>query len=334
MQPLISVIIPTFNRAALLPGALDSVIAQTTPHPIEALVIDDGSTDHTNSVMQPYLARHSDPSEKVRVRYELRPRGGVVAARNFGVQNTRAPFVAFLDSDDSWAPEKLHEQMTIMERHPAVGVVHTSFRYVNDNRQICDNGPQRPGNPCVGRCAAALLQEDLVIFSSVLMRRSIIDQAVAMEPHGLPFDPRWINGEDYDLLLRAAAVSDFAYVPKPLTLYRMHGSDSAMANLRKVFSYHCRVQIDFAARHGPKIGITQDQARKLAADFLFGRTESVFWRRDLETVKGLCELARELGISDDRFQSLEARASRPAWQYRLKDQLDSWLGRSRNTKGH
>ena len=95
-SPLISVIIPTYNRAALLCEAIDTVLSQTYTN-TEIIVIDDGSTDETTAAVQKYGDR---------VRYTRRPNAGVNAARNLGLKQARGEFVALLDSDDLWAPSR------------------------------------------------------------------------------------------------------------------------------------------------------------------------------------------------------------------------------------
>ncbi len=329
----VAVIIPTHNRATLLPDALDSVIAQTVSQRIEVAVIDDGSTDDTERVMADYLDRCGDPAARVCMSYTRLDKQGVVTARNTGLAKTSAPLVAFLDSDDYWHRDKLARQIEILIQQPSVGVVHTSFRYVDESGTLCDDGPQRPTNPCVGACVPTLLDEDLVIFSSVLMRRSIIDRAAADEPHGLPFDPRWTNAQDYDLLLRAARLCEYAYVADPMTMYRLHGAHGAMGNLPRAFGFHAQVQIDFAKRHGESLGLTEADGRSKAAAFLWGRADSAFWQRELQTAHSLCEVAEELGVADLRFEELKRKASRPSWMYAAKDRIDQMIGKQPSRPG-
>ena len=323
--PDIAVIIPTHNRAGLIPDALDSAVNQTYEGRLDVVVIDDGSTDHTDRVVQPYLDQHGALNGRRQIRYERLDKAGVVTARNTGIAMTGAPYVAFLDSDDYWAPDKLERQVAQMEKDPGIGVVHTSYRYVDDRGAFTDDGPWRLDNPCVGDCVDTLLDEDLVIFSSVLMRRSVIKRAAADEPHGLPFDPRWTNAQDYDLLLRAARLSVFAYIPEPLTYYRLHDSHGAMGNLPRAFGFHCRVQLDFVKRHGEELGIGEDRAREKVAAFIAGRAESAFWQRNLDTARALCDVAGELGIHDERLDDLRRRLARPDWMYKIKDGVDRVL---------
>lgn len=349
-QPVIAVITPTYNRAGLIRDALDSVLAQDVGVPIEVAVVDDGSTDNTLEVIKPYLEKYGDqgvagglphvfleesaPTARtpVIIRYTRLEKQGVVTARNTAIAQTSAPFIAMLDSDDYWAPDKLRKQLAILKADSNVALVHTSFRYVNEQGRITDDGPQRLNNPCVGDCLNTLLHEFLVLFSSVMVRRSVVESAAVAEGHGQPFDPRWTNSQDYDLCLRCARFGSFAYIAEPLTLYRIHGSHGAMGNLARAFGFHCRVQMDFVRRYGESIGIDETEIKRRVATFLLGRAESAFWQRQLETSRKLVALASELGVGDGRFDALDKKASRPAWLYKVKDAIDRLRGKGRNQR--
>lgn len=116
-SPLVSVIIPTYNRAALLCEAVDSVLRQTYRN-IEVVVVDDGSTDDTTAAMEKYGDR---------IRYSRRPNAGVNAARNLGLKQSRGEFIAFLDSDDLWAPYKLELQVKLLRFFTDVGFTFSNF---------------------------------------------------------------------------------------------------------------------------------------------------------------------------------------------------------------
>lgn len=314
--PDISVVIPTYNRAGLLPAALDSVFAQTFPGGIEVVVVDDGSKDNTAEVIRPYL----DRGGRVTVRYLPRTNAGVCATRNFGLTQCGGELVAFLDSDDEWLPDKLAKQVALLSDE--VGVVHTDFRYIDPAGKFTDAGPQRPDNPCRGRCLRPLLAEDRVIFSSVLVRRELIARVSAEEPHGLPFDPQWTCGEDYDLLLRLARHTAFGYVAEPLTRYRVHVGQTGMDNLPRVFGYHCRVQMAFAERWGQSEALPPDAGVSAAREFLLSRADSLYWQRRTAVAIELCRLADDLGLADDRFTRLAGKAKRPRWLLWVKDAVD------------
>lgn len=322
----VSVIIATYNRAAYLGAAIDSVIAQTTGCRIEIAVIDDGSTDATATMMRPYVERFGDRGGFRYVNYIRQEKLGVVAARNTGLAQTGAPLVAFLDSDDTWDKHKLQRQIEAMRMDDAVVAAHTSFRYIDTAGELADDGPQRPDNPCAGDCVKELLREDVVIFSSVMMRRRAIEQAAAAQPHGQAFAPGLTNAQDYDLLLRVALLGRFVYIPDALTFYRRHDTHGAMGNLKQAFGYHCRVQRDFVRQYGDLLGVSEQQVGDYIGDFLFQRAESAFWRRQLDVVNDLCELAGEQAVSGPRFEALMRKAARPAWLYRIRDGLGRVFG--------
>jgi len=325
----IAIITPTYNRSTLIAAALDSVIAQTFDGRIEVAIVDDGSTDDTEVVLEPYLKQYGDPCGRIVLRYTRLKKQGVVVARNTAIAQTTAPLIAFLDSDDYWHTDKLKMQWEAMKADEGVALVHTSFRYVNEAGQMTDDGPQRLSNPCVGHCMDALLHEFLVLFSSVMVRRSIVDQAAKAEAHGQPFDSRWTNSQDYDLCLRCARFGSFAYVAQPLTLYRIHGGHGAMGNLPRAFGFHSRVQMDFVKRYGSEVGIDEAEIKRRVATFIGGRAESAFWQRQFETALKLCALAKELGVHGPRFEAVEKKASRPVWIYKMKDRIDRLIGKKR-----
>jgi len=313
----VCVIMPTWNRANYLGFAIDSIGRQTADVRIELIVADDASTDNTWEVIREYTSRWA---HRLTIQHLLLPKGGVCVARNKALASSSAPLVTFLDSDDVWEDTKLACQLPLLSDR--VGLVHSDFRYIDTLGHFSDNGGQRPDNPARGKCLTAMLAEDTVVFSTVLVRRKWIDAAAASEPHGLPFDLKWVNGEDYDLLLRIARFTDFGYVSRPLAQYRVHEHQTGMSDLARVFRYHCQVQMAFVDRWGTQLGLDSTAGRDAAQAFLLSRCESLYWQRNLEIVRKLCALATELGFNDPRFQMLKRRASRPRWLLSAKDTWD------------
>lgn len=115
--PIVSVVIPTYNRAQFLPSSIESVLEQSYPH-IEILVIDDGSTDDTRKVLEPLQDK---------IRYLTSDHQGAAHARNIGMKAASGKYIAFLDSDDTYLPYKLELQVAFMGQHPEVGMVCTEF---------------------------------------------------------------------------------------------------------------------------------------------------------------------------------------------------------------
>lgn len=197
----VSVIIPTYNRADLLPEAIDSVLAQTWKE-IEIIVVDDGSTDRTEETVR----RYDD-----RVRYFYKENGGPSSARNFGVSKAHGDLIAFLDSDDMWEPNKLDIQMNFLHSHPEVELISCGS-YVLGKRR-------RRKSPVKGNLSGdlflTLYQRSFINTSSVVLIRHCFLQVGQ-------FDETIQTAEDYDLWLRVARRFPMAYLDQPLVGIRRH----------------------------------------------------------------------------------------------------------------
>jgi glycosyltransferase involved in cell wall biosynthesis len=207
---VVTAAITTYNRARYLPGALESVFAQTHDG-VEVLVVDDGSTDGTAVTLAPYR-------ERIRVvRQENQGRSG---ARNTAVREARTPFISFLDSDDRWVPDKLERQVPVLERDPRVAMVHGHVDLVGeDDAPLPDetdrhhqlfSAAHRNGVTYAGYAF------DCRCFSSAMTAR--VD---AIERVGL-YDPTLLL-DDYDLYLRLALEFQIVFLEGPaVALYRSH----------------------------------------------------------------------------------------------------------------
>jgi glycosyltransferase involved in cell wall biosynthesis len=207
-RPLVSVIIPAYNAARFVAQAVESVLAQSY-RPVEILVIDDGSTDDTARVLEPY---------RDAIRYIRQPNGGPSRARNNGLAHARGELIAFLDADDVWLPDKLSRQVRCLEESPAVGVVHCDT-YNLDEQSGARSRRATPRDDFAGNCYARLFRGNQVTYSTVVIRRECLDRVG-------PMDERYTHAEDYDLLLRLARRFPFAYVPEPLAVYRLHDTNA------------------------------------------------------------------------------------------------------------
>ncbi|MCG8426711.1 MAG: glycosyltransferase [Chromatiales bacterium] len=191
----ISVIIPTYNRADVLSRALDSVFAQTTP-PYEVIVVDDGSSDDTATLMQQHYPDCT---------YLQQENRGVSSARNLGIQHANGEWLAFLDSDDEWLPGKLAEQVELLQQQPEQRICHTEEIWVrNGTRVNAMKKHTKTGGYIFKRC----LPLCVISPSAVMIHRDIFDQV------GL-FDENLPACEDYDLWLRICARHSVAYVETP-----------------------------------------------------------------------------------------------------------------------
>jgi len=222
----ISVIVPTYNSAHYLTEALESIRAQTVM-PTEIIVVDDGSTDETQLVIE----RMDDPL----VRYMRQANGGAASARNAGLAKATGEYIAFLDADDRWHPEMLETQLGILEGAPQVALSFTNFerfeersgqilgdqfRYYHGLRKI-ENAPGPLPNSFVIRGDAfnALVSlGDFPAFTQVILfRRSAIAN--------LCFNPALRRCEDLAFTLLAAMHGGVAYTPRILAQVRRHGAN-------------------------------------------------------------------------------------------------------------
>jgi len=198
MSPAVSVIIPTYNRAEMLPRAIDSVLSQTFRN-FELIVVDDGSTDRTADA----LAAYQD-----RVILLTRPHRGVSAARNQGLTAARGEFIAFLDSDDYWLPEKLTVQVDFFRQHPRSFICQTEEVWYRRGQRV--NPGKKHAKPS-GDIFLSSLELCLVSPSAVMIRKELFDRVGV-------FDESLPACEDYDLWLRIAARYPVYRLDEPLVV--------------------------------------------------------------------------------------------------------------------
>jgi glycosyltransferase involved in cell wall biosynthesis len=206
LNPIVSVIIPTYNRGSSIGAAIQSVLSQTFSS-FEILVIDDGSTDNTPSI----VASFADP----RIIYEKHPNsGGPARPRNRGVQISQAKWIAFLDSDDWWMPNKLQESVDMLEAG-ADFVYHESYLVSSlpPKRHYWKRSKARKLKSPV--FYDLLLNGPAMDNSSVVVKRELLDLI-----GGFSEDPLLIAAEDYDAWLRLAKHTEaFGRLNKPLGYY-------------------------------------------------------------------------------------------------------------------
>lgn len=244
---LVSVIIPTYNRAAIVGAAIESVLQQSYGD-VEVIVVDDGSTDETRSIVERYGQR---------VRYLVQPNSGVSAARNLGLTNARGEFIALLDSDDRFLPWKLEAQVLAFREQPAIGMVWTDMSAVAANGallherylrtmysahalakleqrmtgtsslgQLWAGAPRATVNApvYVGDIFSPMLLGNLVHTSTVMIRRDRLRLVGG-------FDTSLVkSGEDYEFHLRTCSHGPVGFIDAPSLLYRVGAPDQLTAS--------------------------------------------------------------------------------------------------------
>ena len=218
MTPRVSVIIPTFNCARFLGRSLSTALSQTYVN-YEIIVVDDGSTDETRDLMSQF----SD-----RVHYLHQPNRGLSSARNLALSHARGEFIAYLDADDMWYPDKLEKQVAFLDDHKECGLVHTEVTIIDETDGVTclrlnqDTSRERPE----GYCILDLLRRCHIQIPTVLERRDCIERVGK-------FDERLKTAQDYLHWIRIAMDGKaFGYIAEPLAMYRRTASSLSSSSRR------------------------------------------------------------------------------------------------------
>jgi glycosyltransferase involved in cell wall biosynthesis/acyl-[acyl carrier protein]--UDP-N-acetylglucosamine O-acyltransferase len=218
-MPKVSVIIPTYNCAKYLPEAIESVLNQTY-HDFEIIVVDDGSTDNTKEILSRYNGK---------IRYIYQENKGHSFARNLGIHNTTGEYIAFLDADDIWLPERIKEGIALLESNPDTGLVHSNVFFIYDgtSKKYC---PRRNTKLLSGNIFKYLLMRKahissptVLIKKECLVKTGLFDENLAR-----------LGSEDRDLWLRVTKEFNVKYLDKPLACYRVR-QNSQSGNSEKMF---------------------------------------------------------------------------------------------------
>ena len=204
--PLISVVIPVYNSASYLGGAIRSVLDQTYSN-VEIIVVDDGSTDGSGDVTSSFGNR---------VRYVRQDNMGACAARNYGIRLAKGSYIAFLDADDLWLPEKLTEQSAVLEAKPKFGAVHCGTTRMNET------GTQLSGNTSglKQRVNGDVFVEFFESNISVILTSTVLVRKSCFESIGM-FDGSGAVVDDHDFFLRLAAHYPIWFIAEALVRYRI-----------------------------------------------------------------------------------------------------------------
>lgn len=232
----ISVIIPTWNRADTIEKAVRSALSQTLP-PSEVLVCDDGSTDNTRELVHAI--------NDARVRWLQGPRGGRPAIpRNRGIKESRGEWLAFLDSDDEWLPEKLEKQLCLAKNLNCKAISSNAHRFV-------------PGKGIEGdllsRTNEQITFDDLLYVNQIICSSILVHRSLFAIVDGFPEDPQLKALEDYALWLRIATQTDFAFVTEPLLIYRDDPLNSLRNKGTDIWTQRKAVLTDFKSWGQQKI---------------------------------------------------------------------------------
>jgi len=297
VMPTVSVIIPSHNRACLLKEAIDSVLAQDFDD-FELIVVDDGSTDDTPELLRSYA----------NICVVRQGRRGVSAARNSGIRRASAEFLAFLDSDDLWLPEKLSAQIAFFKTHPRAVICQTEEVWVRSGVRV---NPKRRHRKCGGMIFERSVELCLVSPSAVMLQRSLLDEVGG-------FDESLPACEDYDLWLRIACRFPVHFISAPLVIKRGGHTDqlSRAPGLDRFRIYALKKVLE----NPPGGGLTQSQ--RMAAVEALSNKCAIYARGCLK--RGHVDEARQYLALGSKFTKEDQEgsglkiSSRPMTERRLE----------------
>lgn len=230
-KPVVSVVIPAHNATDLIVNALDSVRAQTF-RDYEVIVVDNGSTDDTYGLVSGYIA-----GAGMRGRCVRQENRGIAGARNRGLAEASGEYIALLDHDDTWTPDKLERVLSVFSDDPGLCVVCSKARMVNERGEVIgvlNTGPD---------------QKD--IYTALLFKRnylavsySVFKRSCALEIGGFRTDPVYSTVEDYDFWIRLSRKCRFRFIPDLLGDYMVRSTSASAAvsshfsNLRSMLEEH------------------------------------------------------------------------------------------------
>lgn len=209
-NPAISIIIPTYNRAAFIGEAIDSVLRQTFGD-FELIVINDGSTDETEEIVGRF--------EDNRLTFIQQENAGRSAARNRAIAMARGKYIAFLDSDDTYLRDKLERQVNFMEAHPEIGMIYTSAKCIDAEGRILTNHVYVASVSGQIYRQVAFFRPVTITLPTVMLRREVLDNVGG-------FDEKMERFEDTDLWRRISKRYQVGALNYPTCLLRTHDDNT------------------------------------------------------------------------------------------------------------
>lgn len=292
MPPAISIVMPCYNAAAHLSTSVGSVLAQTMDD-WELIAVDDGSSDGT----QAWLREQTDP----RIRDLTQPNRGVSAARNAGIGLARGRYVAFLDADDTWAPNFLEKMLVALDARPDAILAYCGWQNLGL--------PGGRGEPFVPPDYENAAKREILFagcrwpIHAALVRRSTVDTVGG-------FDPTLKNAEDYALWLRIATTAPIVRVPEVLAFYHFHGNGQASGDHARAALQHWQAQRNYlAAQPAFAAALGKQRIRALTTGELLKRGYACYWQRDLPAARQIFRTVMKQGygtLSDWKYML-------PAW---------------------
>lgn len=267
-MPKVSVIIPVYNSSKYLSETIESVLAQTFQD-FEIVTVDDGSRGNSKEILQGYIEKYPN-----KIHYIYQENRGIAGARNTGIRNAKGEFIALLDADDKWHPERLEAGVKVIESSPEIGLVYTNVTKINEKGDFL-------GTPTNEQCLSGYIFEDLFLRKANFYTLTVLFRKECCDKVGL-FDenPVCMGVDDRDLWLRISRKYRIEYVDKVLAYYRVHGTQYSK-NLDKMVAARIYVVDKLVPDDGKNTRL-----RKLALAVIFKEAgDQSLFKRDLKEAR-------------------------------------------------
>lgn len=216
-MPKVSVIIPTYNREEYISDTVQSVLDQSY-RDFEIIVIDDGSTDNTAEKLEKY-------NSKIKLIRQKNSERAV--SRNNGIKNSSGKYIAFLDSDDKWVPNKLEKQIKILDNKSQFILVYSACLRMNETSNVIKSA-KRQLDGYSGNVFEKLLLRNFIVSPTPIIRRDYFEKTAGFQTKYIPY-------EDWELWLRFSLLGNFYFIEEPLAYYRIHPQQSVkLTNAKKI----------------------------------------------------------------------------------------------------
>lgn len=310
---LVSVIIPTYNRAAFIGASIRSVLEQTYSN-LELIVVDDGSTDDTDSV----VAAYSDP----RFRYVRQPNRGRSNARNHALSLAKGKFITFLDSDDMYLPDKVQSQVNYLRSHPGTGMVYTSAHCVDDQGEMLPNKYLAS--------VSGLIYESIAFFTPVTITLPTVMTYKEVFDHVGGFDEKMYRFEDTDMWRRISKYCRIDAMQDYTCLLRTHDDNSLLNQKPDQIEAALDYYAEKILREDTEIDIS---VRRKGVANLYRYYVHAFMSlpQFSATGKRLLEIARTYDSMFSKAFPPDSMIGRYFWMLFSRSRLDEltyWLGRA------
>jgi glycosyltransferase involved in cell wall biosynthesis len=280
---MVSIIIPAFNAAEFIRESISSALGQDYEKK-EVIVIDDGSTDNTQGMVQPFLEN---------IDYYYKANGGPASARNVGIRMAKGEYIAFLDADDTWSFKKLTEQVDYLSLNLGVDVVFTlADNGESDVLRYSTGAKQRIGE---GEIFYELLKGNFIVTSTVMVRRSVFFSIGLFDE-----DKFLVSVEDINMWLRMSRLFRFGFIDQVLSRRRLH-KNSLTEDFERMFSADLYNYEKIATSY-PKLELKKKRAYYIGlSNYCFGAGDSYFYKRDYKN-------ARKVFLLSIRYNVLHLKA--------------------------